>query len=139
PYLSVHVRAMVELMLHTGMRPGEVCAMTLNQIDHTGKLWTYRPRRHKTAHHGKERSIPLGPKARAVLTAFLAGRTLAPDAPIFSPRAAREECYRRLREKRKSKVQPSQQTRKKPNPKRVPAERYKTHAITHAVAVAAKK
>src|SRR5262245_29143135 len=33
PYLPHHVRVMVELMMHTGMRPSEVCAMTLNQID----------------------------------------------------------------------------------------------------------
>jgi integrase len=130
---------MVELMMHTGMRPGEVCAMTLNQIDRTGKVWTYRPTRHKTAHRDKERVIPFGPRAHAVLVTFLAGRVLAPDAPIFSPRAAREERYRELRDKRKTKVQPSQQSRKKAKPEKQPADRYTTHAITHAVAVACDK
>ena len=138
-HLPVHIRVMVELMMHTGMRPGEVCAMTLNQIDRTGKAWTYRPTRHKTAHHGKERVIPFGPKAHAVLVAFLHGRVLAPDAPVFSPRAAREERHAKMREERKSKVQPSQLSRKKTKPKKQPAERYTTHTITHAVRVAAEK
>ncbi|MBY0459914.1 MAG: tyrosine-type recombinase/integrase, partial [Gemmataceae bacterium] len=90
PHLSRHVRAMVELMRHTGMRPGEVCAMTLGQIDRAGEVWTYRPNRHKTAHHGKMRAIPLGPKAKDVLAAFLAVRAPDPDAPLFSPVASRE-------------------------------------------------
>jgi integrase len=139
PHLPAHVRVMVELMRHTGMRPAEVCGMTLNQIDRTGPVWTYRPRHHKTAHHGKGRSIPLGPNAVTILTNFLAGRSLTPDAPVFSPWAAREERFRDLREKRTSPVQPSQQDRRKAKPARVPGERYTTHAITHAVAVAAKK
>jgi integrase len=75
PLLTPHVRAMVELLRYTGMRPAEVCAMTLNQIER-GAAWAYRPVRHKTAHHGKGRAIPLGPKARAVLSAFLAGRVM---------------------------------------------------------------
>lgn len=113
PHLPHQVRVMVELMMHTGMRPGEVVAMTLNQIDRGGDVWKYRPAKHKTAHHGKERVIPLGPNARAVLAAFLVGRVLEPNEPIFSPRRAREERFARLRENRKSEVQPSQVSRKK--------------------------
>src|SRR5262245_11588979 len=101
PHLPHHVRAMVELMRHTGMRPAEVCAMTLNQIER-GAVWTYRPKCHKTAHHGKERMIPLGPNARAVLSAFLSGRVLEPDEPIFSPRRAQEERFAKMRAVRKS-------------------------------------
>lgn len=139
PHLPRHVRAMVELMRHTGMRPSEVCAMTLNQIDRTNEKWTYRPTRHKTAHHGKSRTVQVGPKAKEVLTAFLAGRDLKPDAPIFSPMVAREERFEAMRQKRKSKVQPSQHYRRKAKPKRKPAERYTAHAISHAVTAAVKK
>jgi integrase len=71
PHLNPHVRAMVELQRFTGMRPGEVCGMTLAEVDRSGELWLYRPAQHKTAHHGRERVIPIGPKARAALTAFL--------------------------------------------------------------------
>ncbi len=138
PHLPRHVRAMVELIRHTGMRPGEVCTMTLNQIER-GAEWMYRPTRHKTAYQGKERSIPLGPNARAVLATFLGGRVLEPDAPIFSPRRAREERFEQMRANRKSKVQPSQESRKKAKPKRMPMERYIPEAISHAVAVACDK
>jgi integrase len=105
PHLPPHVRAIVELMRYTGMRPAEVCGMTLNQIER-GMVWTYSPTRHKTAYHGKKRAVPFGPNARAVLSAFLAGRVLQPDEPIFSPRRAREERFAEMRENRKSKVQP---------------------------------
>jgi integrase len=135
PYLSHHVRAMVELLMHTGMRPAEVCAMTLNQIER-GVNWTYRPRRHKTAHHGKGRAVPLGPNACAVLSAFLSGRVLEPDAPIFSPRQSREEQFAEMRANRKSKVQPSQVSRKIQNPSRTPTDRYSPSAIAHAIKAA---
>lgn len=138
--LPHHVRVMVELMMYTGMRPSEVCAMTLAQIDRRdGDTWTYRPAKYKTAHHGKERVIPFGPNARAVLAAFLAGQTLVPDEPIFSPRRAREERFAQLRENRKSKVQPSQVSRKKASPKRLPALQYTPNVVAHAVATAAAK
>ena len=139
PHLLHHIRAMVELMMHTGMRPSEVCAMTLNQIDRSSDVWKYRPAKHKTAHHGKERMIPLGPNARGVLSAFLGGRVPEPNEPLFSPRRAREERYARLRENRKSEVQPSQSSRKRPHPKRQPALTYTPRVLAHAVRVAAKK
>jgi uncharacterized protein (TIGR02996 family) len=71
PYLDAHLRTMVEIQRLTGMRPGEVCGMTLAEVDRAGELWLYRPAQHKTAHHGRQRVIPVGPKARAALVAFL--------------------------------------------------------------------
>jgi integrase len=130
---------MVELMVYTGMRPSEVCAMTLNQIDRSGDMWKYRPSKHKTAHHGKERVIPLGPNARVVLAAFLVGCALEPNELLFSPRRAREERFVRLRENRKTKVQPSQVSRKNPKPERMPADHYTPNVISHAVAIACNK
>jgi integrase len=135
PFLPHHVRPMVELIRHTGMRPSEVCAMTLNQIER-GTLWTYRPRRHKTAHHGKGRMIPLGPRAREVLSKFLAGRALDPDAPIFSPKTSREERFALMRADRKTKVQPSQANRRTTCPKKLPTDRYTPGVISRAIAVA---
>jgi integrase len=78
PRLWPTPRAMVELQLLTGMRPGEVRHLKLAEIDRSGELWVYRPDQHKTRHRGKERSIPLGPKARAVLVAFLRGNRPLP-------------------------------------------------------------
>jgi integrase len=73
PFLSRHTRAMVELQRLTGMRPGEVCRLRLAEVDSTHEVWVYRPEKHKTAHRGKRRVIPLGPRARAVLIEFLTG------------------------------------------------------------------
>ncbi|VTU00965.1 catalytic phage domain protein : Integrase, catalytic core, phage domain protein OS=Rhodopirellula sallentina SM41 GN=RSSM_06627 PE=4 SV=1: Phage_integrase [Gemmataceae bacterium] len=138
PHLTPHVRVIVELLLHTGMRPAEACGMTLNQIER-GAVWVYRPRRHKTAHHGKGRVVPLGPNARAVLAAFLAGRALEPDEPIFSPARCREEQYAAMRGARKSKVQPSQVSRRKADAERTPTDSYAPGAISHAVAAACRR
>ena len=138
-HLPHHVRVIVELMTHTGMRPSEACRLTLDRLDRGGEVWVYRPEKHKTAHHGKARVIPFGPNARGVLTAFLTDRVLAPAEPVFSPRRAREERFARLRASRKSKVQPPQVSRKKAQPKRPPAAAYTPRAVAHAVLVAAEK
>lgn len=79
PHLNRHVRAMVELQMLTGMRPGEVCKLTFAEVDRSGDVWVYRPGRHKTAHHGKMRAIHFGPKAHAVLLAFLRGDHVPPE------------------------------------------------------------
>lgn len=71
PFLDAHLRTMVELQRLTGMRPGEVCGLRFGEIDRTGDVWLFRPRQHKTAHRDRERVIPIGPKARAALAAFL--------------------------------------------------------------------
>ncbi len=79
PHLNRHVRAMVELQMLTGCRPGEVCKLTLDEMERSEDIWVYRPGKHKTAHHGKTRAIHFGPKARAVLLAFLRGDHPPPE------------------------------------------------------------
>ena len=71
--LSRHIRVMVQLQRLTGMRPGEVCGFSFAEVDRGAELWVYRPSQHKTAHRGKPRAIPLGPKARTLLQAFVQG------------------------------------------------------------------
>lgn len=81
PHVPEVVAAMIRVQLATGMRPGEVCAMRWEEIDRTGDVWIFRPSAHKTAHHGHERVIPLGPVARGVIES--AGlRTIG---PVFRP------------------------------------------------------
>ena len=138
PHLPRHVRAIVEIMRHTGMRPSEVCAMTPERIER-GETWIYRPTRHKTAHRGKGRAVPLGPNARAILAVFLDGPELHQGETIFSPRRARDERFAEMRASRKSRVQPSQMSRSKASPSRMPSERYNPGAVSHAVAVACAK
>jgi integrase len=189
PFLSRHVRAMVELQGLTGMRPGEVCAMKWGEVDRSGELWVFRPKYHKTAHRGMTRAIPIGPKARTILIEFVrdgypppdgfahlelnnpdrsdarrvmadayqeagrdhdaellrdvsrpvevvAGCVVDPSAAIFSPAREQAERYKRLRAARKSKVQPSQKSRKRKSPQRVPSAQYPRLSYTGAIAKA---
>jgi integrase len=80
-HLPAPAAAMVRLQLLAGMRPGEVCALRPCDLDRSGPVWTYRPPAHKTAHHGHDRVVYLGPQAQEVLAPFLEG--LAPESPAF--------------------------------------------------------
>ncbi len=178
---------MVELQLLTGMRPGEVCQLTLAELDRSEEVWEYRPAAHKTAHHGRSRLIPLGPRAQAVLVRFLTGKhpppegfdtinfnhskarnaaadayeaagrkrdarllrelgrpivfvagcVVDPAAAVFSPWEAREERFLLMRANRKTRVQPSQASRRKQNPKHSPGAAFSPTGYAHAVAKAA--
>jgi integrase len=139
PHLPPHVRAIVELLRLTGMRPCEACRMTLGQIDRSKGVWVYRPAKHKGKHLGKARAVLLGAAAQAVITGHLGGGTLAPDEPLFSPRRQHDQRMAAIRAARKSKVQPSQTSRKKAAPKRLPGAWYTVEAVAHAVEKACKK
>jgi integrase len=71
PHLNREVAGMVRLQLLTGMRPGEVCGLMAGQLDRSGAIWVYRPKKHKTAYRGKARVVCLGPRAQEVLLPFL--------------------------------------------------------------------
>jgi len=63
---------MVRLQRLTACRPGELVAMTVEEIDRRDpECWWYRPRFHKTMHQGKDREIPIGRKAQAILLPYL--------------------------------------------------------------------
>ncbi|MBN9521057.1 tyrosine-type recombinase/integrase [bacterium] len=112
PELVPTVRAMVELQRTAGLRPCEVTRLVPADIDTSGELWIFAPAEHKMSHLGRDKAIPLPPSARTILEPWLKGK--APDEIVFSPWAARKEMYERRRAKRKSKVQPSQADRSKP-------------------------
>lgn len=76
------LRAMVQFQYLTGARPGEVCRLTLEQLDVSGAVWIYKPAHHKTKHLGKDRSILIGPRAQAVIAPFL---NRDQDTPLFTP------------------------------------------------------
>jgi integrase len=100
-HLSPMVRAMVELQLHTGMRPGEVLQLRGADLDVSGPVWTYRPRRHKTEPAGRDRVIFVGPRAQSVLRPWLRPD---PDEYVFGPRQNREAL-------RAARGEPSRATR----------------------------
>jgi len=134
PHLNPVVRAMVLLQWHTGCRPGEVCAIRADEIDRTGEVWLYQPRRHKMAYRNKPRVVAIGKAGQEVLMPFL-GRS----GFLFSPALAVEIINAEKRAKRKTPVQPSQQCRKKANPVRKPGARYEVQQFLKAVARAAAR
>jgi integrase len=83
PHLPPAVAAMVRLQLLTGCRAGEVMAMRGCYLTPGEPTWEYRPSHHKTAWRGKDRVIPLGPRAVAALKPLLRPD---PTAFLFSPR-----------------------------------------------------
>ncbi len=143
-YLLPQTQAMVQLQSLTGMRPGEVCKMRTRDIDTSSDVWIYRPGsdqgpkgQHKTSWRGKDRAIPVGPKAQQVLKPWLRE---APNEYLFQPREAREWHNQQRKEKRKTKMTPSQKKRtRKKNPDRQPGEMYKTTAYGHAIAKACEQ
>lgn len=76
PFLPPTVRAMVAVQRLTGMRSGEVCILRTRDLDRTGPVWLYRPATHKTAHHGHQRVVQVGPQAQAALAPLI-----KPDQP----------------------------------------------------------
>jgi integrase len=82
PHLSPTLATMVRLQLLTAARPDEVCAIRPMDVDRSGDAWVYRPESHKTQHHGRERVIVIGPRAREVLGPWL---ERDPSTYCFSP------------------------------------------------------
>lgn len=76
-YLPEVVADMVRLQRASGMRPMEVCLVRPCDIDRSKEVWLYRPESHKTEHHGRERVVPIGPKAQEVLLKYLARDSMA--------------------------------------------------------------
>ena len=87
PFVSPQVAAMIQVQRHTGMRPGDVVQMRLQEIDRTAEVWLYEPVDHKNRWRDHRRIIPIGPKAQSVLTPFL-DRPV--EAFLFSPRESEE-------------------------------------------------
>jgi hypothetical protein len=81
-HVSRQVKAMVELQLLSGARPGEICLLRGYDLDTTGRLWTYKPATHKNEHHEHDHTIYLGPRAQEVVKPFLKTNT---QAYLFSP------------------------------------------------------
>jgi integrase len=133
PLVSPEVRAMIDLQLITGMRPGEVCAMRTGDLNTAGKLWLYRPATHKTEHHGHERTVYLGAQAQQIL-----GPYLNPDlaAPLFSPAAAEAKRLADLPAKRKTPMNAGNRpgTNRRRHPARKPGTFYTVAAYRRAIA-----
>jgi len=133
PHLPPTLQAMIRVQLLTGMRPGELVIMRTCDIDTTGKIWLYRPQRHKTDYLGHDRFIQIGPRAQEMLRPLL--RHDIHDY-LFSPAPAQRErhairaakaTYRRRKPNRKR------------NPKKKPGDKYTTQSYGYAIRYACKK
>jgi integrase len=138
PSLSPVVADMVRLQRFTGMRPGEVCLLRPRDIDRTADVWSYKPLRHKTEHHGRERIVFIGPKAQDVLRPYLLREE---SAYCFSPTES-ERKRRLLRHERR--VTPLScgnrpGTRHDSKRKQPPLDRYTTASYRRAVEYACRK
>lgn len=97
-HLPPIVADMVRLQRLTGARPGEICNLRAGDVDRsTGEVWEARLAEHKTAHHGRDRTIYIGPLAQAVLRPYLLRAT---DAFCFSPAESIEQQRRERSAKR---------------------------------------
>ena len=111
PFMSPTVRAMVMIQWYTGMRPCEVCKMTVGDIDWTRVpgLWHYIPNGHKTEEYVGEKIVPMGKPEQELIAPYMEGKK--PESAVFSPRTAIQELKEQRRAERKSKIIPSQQER----------------------------
>jgi len=77
PLLHPTLRALVDLQLLTGARPGELLLLRPCDVamDETAGVWSIRPLNHKNAYRDKERVIYLGPRAQETLRPFLSRST----------------------------------------------------------------
>lgn len=143
PHLWPEVADMVRLQQYTGMRPGEACALRAGDVDRGWRVidgvevWLYRPGSHKGDWRGAARDIPIGPKAQEVLLPYLARR--GPEEHVFSPAEAKANWYARRRAARKSKVQPSQVSRKKARPKKQAGDRWTTQSYGRSIRAACER
>ncbi len=90
------VQGMVRFQQLSGCRPSEACMLRALDLDmNNPKCWIYRPGsdqsehgEHKTAYHGYDHVILIGPQAQEVLRPFL---TTDLTAYLFCPRDATRE------------------------------------------------
>lgn len=140
PYVSRQVWAILELLMLTGARPGEICSMRPCDIDTTGDVWVYRPATHKTMYKGKDRDIFIGPKAQQVVRPFLETRSRL-DQPLFSPAEAEDERLAKAHEARKTPLRYGNRpgTNRSDDPAKQPGEQYHPSAVRRAVERACDK
>ncbi len=83
----------VQFQLYTAARPGEALMIRGMDVDRSEDVWVYRPDSHKTEHHGKERTILIGPKGQAALQPYLKAD---PSLYLFDvPGSKGKRCYQR--------------------------------------------
>ena len=138
PFVSRQVWTMVELQLLTAARSGEIVIMRPCDVDRTrSDVWLYRPRTHKTAHHGQERTIYLGPRAQRTVQPFL---LRSERSFMFSPGEAEEERLGASRGEpgTSPRCHGGTSMRRKVSAKRHPQDKYSPASYRRAIARACR-
>ena len=128
---SPQLAALIQLQQLGAMRPQEVIAMRMCDIDTSESIWVYDYYENKNRWRERDRFIPLGPKAQEIIKQF---QDRDPQAYLFSPKEAEKWRNEQRRKNRKTPLRPSQLKRKpKKNPKRAKHDRYSVSSYCKAV------
>jgi integrase len=141
PSMQKPIAAMVELMLWTGARSGEIVLLRPCDLDRSSLVWIHRPHYHKGEKAGKERNILIGPEGQRILTPWLEG---CGEEYVFSPAKAETVRLAERAANRKSPRWPSHMKRNTAKRvgarrKRKPGRRYDVDAFRRAVAYGISK
>ena len=134
--LTPVLKALIRIQVATGMRPSDLCRMKPRDIDRSGDVWVYRPAKHKNANKGKIKAVPLIGDAREAIIDYLARPA---DSYCFSPAESMAWYRAKQRVNRKTKVQPSQESRAKANPRKQPGECFTPTSYRQSIQRAAKR
>lgn len=141
PFMPDPVRAMVQIQLLTGARPGEVIAMKASEINMSKQPWEYRPSSHKNQWRQQDRVIFLGEKSQAAIVPWL--RPGAQGQFLFQPTVAEVRRRERMRKARKTPLKPSdkarQVKRKQAGTRAAFRDRYDTTTYAQAIRRACKR
>ena len=137
PLLNRQVSAMVRLQCLAGMRPGEVCQLRPCDVSRDADVWEFTPKSHKTQHHGRRRVIFFGPRAQAILSAWIDNRPA--DAFCFSPAEAERRASLTANRKTPKSCGNRPGTNRRQKPQRRPGDHYTTESYGAAVRAAAVK
>jgi integrase len=97
---------MVQVQRLALMRPNEVCRMKVGEIDRSGDVWIYRPRKHKGTWRGHDKAVALGKPEQELIAPRLLDKKS--DQAVFSPKDSVTEKKERDATNRKTKISPSQ-------------------------------
>jgi integrase len=123
------VKAMIELQLVTGTRPGEVVLLRTCDIDMSGRIWEYCPRSHKTEHHGIQRVVFLGPRAQAIVRPLLSSEL---GAYLFRPKDALRDMWQRRAENAHARRR-ANQLKCRLKPRKQPGDHYTSASYCYAI------
>ena len=134
-YAPPTVSAMIQIFGMTGLRPSELCKLTVGDIDRSDPDgWEYTLKKHKTSRKSGKKVIVFGKPEQELLAPYLIGKS--PENAVFSPRTTEKERNAVRRANRKTKISPSQAERDRQraeNPKNRTGEFYNVRSFLSAV------